>query len=296
MKKKLDGIHRGEVSKHPGHVFVRRGDVALTRALLKRGALRVVAKRGKRVEQIGVAALPEWIEAARAEVESTAGERAVSRERSRVARAAKEVDYRADFAVAVRRLYPAIPDADLEAVITRALEVSSGRVGRSAAAKALADEPVRLAVLAHIRHVHTDYDARLRRSGLGQRFGRASREDRQKARKGVKATIGRKAAEWSGQALPAATARAPRVPEPGRVATSGSRPTPAPPAAELAPAPPSPPSGELSPGTAPGTTDTLVPTPLATPAAATPPLAPPAPRRETRPRFAQLSLWQRPLG
>lgn len=34
----------------------------------------------------------------------------------------------------------------------------SGRVGRSSAAKALNAETVRLAVLAHIRHVETNYD------------------------------------------------------------------------------------------------------------------------------------------
>jgi hypothetical protein len=35
----------------------------------------------------------------------------------------------------------------------------SGRVGRSAAAKRLDEEAVRLAVLAHIRHAETPYDA-----------------------------------------------------------------------------------------------------------------------------------------
>lgn len=34
----------------------------------------------------------------------------------------------------------------------------SGRVGRSAAAKALDEQATRLAVIAHIRHVETQYD------------------------------------------------------------------------------------------------------------------------------------------
>jgi hypothetical protein len=34
----------------------------------------------------------------------------------------------------------------------------SGRVGRTAAAKALSPEAIHLAVIAHIRHGHTDYD------------------------------------------------------------------------------------------------------------------------------------------
>ncbi len=34
----------------------------------------------------------------------------------------------------------------------------SGRVGRSAAAKRLDEEAIRLAVIAHVRHAETDYD------------------------------------------------------------------------------------------------------------------------------------------
>ncbi|HPD17705.1 MAG TPA: DUF2293 domain-containing protein [Planctomycetota bacterium] len=39
----------------------------------------------------------------------------------------------------------------------------SGRVGRSAAAKALDEEAVRLAVAAHVRHTKTSYDQLLAR-------------------------------------------------------------------------------------------------------------------------------------
>ena len=39
-----------------------------------------------------------------------------------------------------------------------ACEKHSGRVGRSAAMKDLDPEPLRLAVIAHIRHAHTQYD------------------------------------------------------------------------------------------------------------------------------------------
>ena len=37
----------------------------------------------------------------------------------------------------------------------------SDRIGRTAAAKALDEEAVRLAVIAHVRHAETDYDALL---------------------------------------------------------------------------------------------------------------------------------------
>jgi hypothetical protein len=192
-----EGISRGDVLKHPGHVFVPRGDPALTRALLARGALRVVAKRRGRVEQIGVAALPHAVDEANHELEGTEGQRALARDRSRAARARGEEQYHADFDRELGRLYPAIPDVDREGIVTHACEVASGRVGRTAAAKALAEEPIRLAVVAWIRHQHTDYDARLRRAGFGRPFGRASREDRQAARRAIRGQIDELAARWA---------------------------------------------------------------------------------------------------
>ena len=47
----------------------------------------------------------------------------------------------------------------------------SGRVGRSAAAKALDEEAVRLAVIAHVRHAETNYDELLL-SGIERREAR----------------------------------------------------------------------------------------------------------------------------
>jgi hypothetical protein len=41
----------------------------------------------------------------------------------------------------------------------------SGRIGRSAAAKELNPEALRLAVIAHIRHQHTRYDELLMKHG-----------------------------------------------------------------------------------------------------------------------------------
>ena len=48
----------------------------------------------------------------------------------------------------------------------------SDRVGRTAAAKALDEKAVRLAVIAHIRHVETPYDALLGQ-GVDRREARA---------------------------------------------------------------------------------------------------------------------------
>jgi len=195
-------IRRGQVAEHPGHVFVPRGDTALTRALLARGALRVVSFRTGKREQIGVAAPRDMIDEARRELEATAPRRAIAREHSRERRAQTEAEYRASFERALLRLFPAIPEADRDAIVRHTCEVSSGRVGRSSWAKSLAEEPIRLAVRAHARHAHTDYDARLRRAGLGAPFGRASRDDRKAARKAVQPRIDAIIKGWEGSTVP----------------------------------------------------------------------------------------------
>jgi hypothetical protein len=58
-------------------------------------------------------------------------------------------------------------------------------VGRSAAAKALDPAPLRLAVIAHIRHEHTRYDQLLMQLG-----------DRSAARQAVRAEIDRILTQW----------------------------------------------------------------------------------------------------
>jgi hypothetical protein len=68
----------------------------------------------------------------------------------------------------------------------RACERSSGRVGRSAAGKALSDEAIELAVRAHIRHAHTPYDDYLMEGW-----------DRYLARDTVRPSIDAVMADWS---------------------------------------------------------------------------------------------------
>ena len=51
-----------------------------------------------------------------------------------------------------------MPGEEANEIAEHACRKYSGRVGRTAAAKEFNPEPIRLAVIAHIRHVHTDYD------------------------------------------------------------------------------------------------------------------------------------------
>ncbi len=108
----------------------------------------------------------------RAEQESLADAEWRARQRARAAarRTAEDHAFLASFAEAIRAQFPSCPADEAASIATHACQKSSGRVGRSAAAKAFDPEVVRLAVLAHIRHAHTPYDRLL--GQLGNR-GRA---------------------------------------------------------------------------------------------------------------------------
>jgi hypothetical protein len=60
-------------------------------------------------------------------------------------------------------LFPGCPGDEQHTIAVHACKKYSGRVGRSAAAKELERGAVELAVRAHVRHVHTQYDELLSR-------------------------------------------------------------------------------------------------------------------------------------
>ena len=66
-------------------------------------------------------------------------------------------------AVSPARPVVCCPQAEAITIAQRACQRRSGRVGRSAAARALDERAVTLAVRAHIRHTRTDYDHLLAR-------------------------------------------------------------------------------------------------------------------------------------
>jgi hypothetical protein len=63
------------------------------------------------------------------------------------------------FAAMIRQRFPSIPEDEDTEIAEHACEISSGRVGRSN----VADDPVMAAVIAHIRHCHTNYEQLLDR-------------------------------------------------------------------------------------------------------------------------------------
>ena len=146
-------------------VFLPSGDAALTRRARKHSTLSAVvlkwSKARKRYERQGL--LVEEATLKQAETECLADEDVRERRRIREAERRAELDfaYVERFAEAVRQLYPKCPSRTAAAIAEHACAKYSGRVGRSAVAKALDEQAIRLAVVAHVRHVETPYDGLL---------------------------------------------------------------------------------------------------------------------------------------
>lgn len=73
-------------------------------------------------------------------------------------RADEDEDYIAAFAKRIGELYPASPRKERQEIARHTCRRSSGRIGRSAAARELEESAVDLAVRAHVRHAHSRYD------------------------------------------------------------------------------------------------------------------------------------------
>ncbi|MGW0839955.1 DUF2293 domain-containing protein [Streptomyces sp. NPDC002787] len=146
-----------------GHlVFLPRGDTALTRRAREESSLSAVVvrfnRRRSRHERQGV--LVEETALARAEERCLADAEARRRRRVRDARrrAAEDVRFTDAFATEIRRLFPGCPDERAREIAAHASVRGSGRVGRSAAGRALSEMAVTSAVIASVRHVDTPYD------------------------------------------------------------------------------------------------------------------------------------------
>ncbi|MFJ8161478.1 DUF2293 domain-containing protein [Streptomyces sp. NPDC096136] len=149
-----------------GHlVYLPRGDAALTRRAREASSLSAVVVRRhrgrRRYERQGL--LVEDAALARAERAclADADARARRRERDRRRRAAEDVRFTAAFAAEILRLFPGCPPERARAIAAHASVRGSGRVGRTAAGRALDGQAVSMAVRAAVRHTDTEYDALL---------------------------------------------------------------------------------------------------------------------------------------
>ncbi|MFI9616174.1 DUF2293 domain-containing protein [Streptomyces sp. NPDC052023] len=184
-------LHCGDL----GHlVFLPRGDTALTRRAREESSLSVVVvrfnRRRSRYERQGV--LVEEAGLARAEQRCLADAEARRRRRARDARrrAVEDAHFAEAFAAEILRLFPGCPPERAREIAGYASLRGSGRVGRSAAGRALTEGAVTSAVVAAVRHVDTPYD-QLLMSGV----------HRYEARRRIAATVETVLSQWRRAAL-----------------------------------------------------------------------------------------------
>lgn len=145
-----------------GLVYLGRGDATLTRRASKYSTLRAVvvrfSKARQRYERQGVLVEEAALYRAEQDCLADADVRARRQEREASRRERLDAEYVEEFARQVIARYSSCPVEEATAIATHTCRKNSGRVGRSAGAKAFDPEAIALAVVAHVRHQHTNYD------------------------------------------------------------------------------------------------------------------------------------------
>lgn len=148
-------------------VLLPRGSAALTRRSRKYSELSAVVVRFSRsrgrYERQGLLVEAAALERAQNECLSDDEQRRVARERAAIGRERTDAQFVARFGERIRSEYPGCPPEEASVIAKHACEKYSGRVGRSAAAKRFDAQAVDLAVRAHVRHAHSEYDRLLAR-------------------------------------------------------------------------------------------------------------------------------------
>jgi hypothetical protein len=143
-------------------IFLPSGDAALTRRARQASRLSAVVVRWsrsrKRYERQGILAEEAGIQQAEEQCLADEDVRLRRRERDRERRAKEDIEFQAQMADEIRRLFPGCPKKRATAIAQHAAVRGSGRVGRSAAARALDERAITMAVVASVRHEDTVYD------------------------------------------------------------------------------------------------------------------------------------------
>jgi hypothetical protein len=172
-------------------VFLSRGDTALTRRARKHSSLSAVVVRfsraRKRYERQGVLVEESALEQAEQECLADVDQRSAQRKRAEIYRDRQDQVLAMRMTESIRQLFPGCPPEEARIIATHTSVRNSGRVGRTAAGRALDEEALRAAVIAAIRHKHTKYDRLLMRGF-----------DRKNARDTVRDDIDHVLERWSG--------------------------------------------------------------------------------------------------
>jgi len=143
-------------------LFLPSGNVALTRRARKHSTLAAVvlkwSRARKRYERQGLLVEAQGLEKAEEECLADSEVRARQRAREAIRREEADSKYVKEFAARAREFFPGCPTGREREIAEHACLKYSGRIGRSATAKAMDEATVRLAVIAHVRHRETKYD------------------------------------------------------------------------------------------------------------------------------------------
>ena len=156
-------------------VYLSSGDAALTRRAKAGSGLWAVVVRfsrsRRRYERQGILVEEDALD--QAEAACLADEEARARRRAREAarRAEEDLDLQERMASEITRLFSGCPAARAQQIAARAAARGSGRVGRTAAGRALDPRAIELAVAASVRHQDTRYDELLM-SGVDREIAR----------------------------------------------------------------------------------------------------------------------------
>ncbi len=161
-------------------VFLPAGNTALTRRARKYSTLCAVvlkwSRARKHYERQGLLVEEAALDQAEQECAGDEAERSALREKAAERREALDREFIKAFGQTIREQFPGCPPEREYEIARHACQKYSGRIGRSSAARELDPQAVRLAVIAHIRHQETEYDALLMR-GLDRMEARARIQD-----------------------------------------------------------------------------------------------------------------------
>jgi hypothetical protein len=172
-------------------LFLPSGNAALTRRARKHSMLSAVvlkwSRARKQYERQGLLVETMALESAEDECLADKEIRELRRARETARREELNLRFVDQFAARIKELFPGCPAGRERTVAEHSCLKFSGRVGRSASAKALDKKAVRLAVTAHLRHLETNYDELL-----------AKGYERGDARSAVEKTLFQVVQKWQG--------------------------------------------------------------------------------------------------
>jgi len=147
--------------------FLAAGDTALTRRAIKYSERSAVVVRfsraSKRYERQGILIKRMELEKAERECVEDSDQRAAARALGAVRRQDQDRKLAACMAKQIAILFPGCPTEELTAIAEHTSQRGSGRVGRTEAGRNLEKHALTAAVIAAVRHSHTEYDELLAR-------------------------------------------------------------------------------------------------------------------------------------